>query len=67
MFNKCPGRDGRFAKAETIFCSKCKYAVEIFSDEIKVQCPQCRNLTYKEKLPSCIDWCSAAKECQGIV
>lgn len=65
MFNKCPGQDPRKTKAESITCSVCGYIAEIFSDEIKVQCPKCKNLICKERLPSCVDWCKAAKECIG--
>jgi hypothetical protein len=65
MFNQCPGQDGRKAKVENIICAKCGYAAEIFSDEIKVVCPECKNLICKERLPSCVDWCRAAKECIG--
>ena len=63
--NKCPGQDSRKAQAESITCIKCGYVAEIFSDEIKVKCPNCRNLICKERLPSCVDWCKAAKDCIG--
>lgn len=63
--NKCPGQDSRKAQAESITCGKCGYVAEIFSDEIKVRCPMCKNLICKERLPSCIDWCKAAKDCIG--
>ena len=65
MFNKCPGQNQRKASAEVIICSKCGYMAEIFSDEIKVICPSCKNLICKERLPTCVDWCKAAKECMG--
>jgi len=65
MFNKCPGQDPRKTKVESITCSKCGYIAEIFSDEIKVQCPKCKNLICKERLVSCVDWCKAARECIG--
>jgi hypothetical protein len=65
MFNSCPGQDSRKTKVENIICSKCGYAAEIFSDEIKVVCPGCKNLICKERLPSCVDWCKAARECIG--
>jgi len=65
MFNQCPGQDGRKAVAESIVCAQCGYEAEIFSDEIQVQCPQCKNLICKERLPSCVNWCKAAKECVG--
>ncbi len=65
MFNQCPGQDSRKASAETIICPGCGYAAEIFSDEIKVVCPRCKNLICKERLPTCLDWCQAARECIG--
>jgi HD superfamily phosphohydrolase YqeK len=63
--NKCPGQDSRKAQAESITCINCGYLAEIFSDEIKVKCPKCKHLICKERLPSCVDWCKAAKECIG--
>ena len=46
-------------------CLECGYEEEIFSNETKVKCSQCGNWIYKEKLPSCIDWCAAARQCLG--
>ncbi len=63
--NKCPGQDSRKAEAESITCINCGYVTEIFSDEIKVKCSECKNLIYKQRLPSCLDWCKAAKDCVG--
>ena len=65
MFNQCPGQDSRKAKAESIICTNCGYVAEIFSDEIKVACPRCKNLICRERLPSCVDWCKADRECIG--
>ena len=65
MTNKCPGQDPRNIKAETIECSQCGYEVEIFSDEVKIYCPKCKNLICRERLPSCVDWCKYARECVG--
>ena len=65
MFNQCPGQDSRKANAENIICANCGYVAEIFSDEIKGVCPRCNNLICKERLPSCVDWCKAARECIG--
>ena len=65
MMNKCPGQDSRNIKAETITCSHCGYQVEIFSDEVKVHCPKCKNMICRERLPSCVDWCKFARECVG--
>lgn len=65
MKNKCPGQDDRNIKAEVINCPDCGYRVEIFSDEIKVRCPKCKGLVCRDRLPSCVDWCKAARECIG--
>ena len=65
MNSKCPGQDKRNLKIETATCSNCGYKTEMFSDEIKVYCPKCKELICRERLPSCIDWCKFAKECIG--
>ena len=65
MIDKCPGRDSRNLKIEIIACGNCGYRIEIFSDEIKVKCPKCKTLVCRVRLPSCVDWCSAARECIG--
>ncbi|HTY45409.1 MAG TPA: phosphohydrolase [Patescibacteria group bacterium] len=62
---KCPGRDSRNIKAETLGCPCCGYSVEIFSDETRIRCPSCRGVVSRQALPSCAQWCSAAKECLG--
>lgn len=65
MIFKCPGQDDRNIKAEIIGCPGCGCKIEIFSDEIKVRCPKCNNLVCREELPSCVDWCKAARDCVG--
>lgn len=65
MIPKCPGQDSRNLKIEIIKCPYCQYKVEMFSDEVKVHCPRCKNLVCRERLPSCIDWCKYARECVG--
>lgn len=65
MVFKCPGQDNRNIKACDSKCLFCGYAIEFFSDEMKVRCPECKNLMSRDKLPSCIDWCKSAKECIG--
>lgn len=65
MINKCPGQDDRNIKLDTIRCPDCGYQIEIFSDEMKVRCPKCKNLACRDKLPSCVDWCKSARECIG--
>ena len=65
MSEKCPGQDKRNLKMELIRCAKCGYQAEIFSDEIKVKCPKCKSAVSRQKLPSCLDWCRSARQCQG--
>lgn len=62
---KCPAHNTRNLRAEIHPCPKCGYGVEIFSDEARVKCYQCGEIVYREKTPSCIDWCSAARQCLG--
>jgi len=65
MGYRCPGQLGRDLKVKLQECPNCGYEVEMFSDELKVLCPNCRNPVYQETMPSCIDWCPAAKDCLG--
>lgn len=65
MIFKCPGQDNRDIKAEILKCPSCGWEVEIFADEVKIDCPKCKNLVCRDRLPSCIDWCKFAKECIG--
>jgi len=65
MIPKCPGQDGRDLKVEILTCPNCGYKVEIFSDEIEVKCPKCKVSACRERLPTCVDWCKAARKCIG--
>jgi NADH pyrophosphatase NudC (nudix superfamily) len=65
MYSRCPGQDSRRLRAEIHKCPNCGHEVEIFSDEIKVRCSQCGKNVYREKTPSCIEWCAAARQCLG--
>jgi len=65
MYSRCPGQDSRRLRAEIHKCPNCSHEVEIFSDEIKVRCSQCGKNVYREKTPSCIEWCAAARQCLG--
>lgn len=64
---KCPGNLLSNLKAELFKCPKCFYDVELFSDEISGKCSNCGTKITREKMPSCIDWCPAAKECVGTL
>jgi len=65
MYSKCPGQDSRNLRAALYKCPNCGYEVEIFSDEIKVKCYKCGEYVYRDKIPSCIDWCASARQCLG--
>ena len=62
---KCPGQDMRNLRISVHKCPDCGAEVEIFSDEIRAKCQKCGTKVYREQVPSCIDWCSHAKECIG--
>jgi hypothetical protein len=47
-------------------CPKCGHTVEMFADEEKTDC-KCGNTVFKSKVPTCVEWCSAAEECLGDV
>lgn len=65
MSNGCPGQDSRKLRVALYKCPGCGADVEIFSDEIKVRCQKCRQVVYRDKMPSCIDWCASARQCLG--
>jgi DNA-directed RNA polymerase subunit RPC12/RpoP len=65
MYSKCPGQDMRNLRVSVYKCQNCGHEVEIFSDEMRVKCPKCGEKVYRDKVPSCIDWCAKAKECLG--
>ncbi|MCM8798395.1 MAG: HD domain-containing protein [Candidatus Omnitrophica bacterium] len=67
MVFECPGSQRfRQPQPEEIRCSHCGKELEIWTDEVKVICPNCKNEVLR--LPeeaSCLDWCRYAKECVG--
>lgn len=65
MYSKCPGQDFRNLRVALHKCPNCGAEVEIFSDENKVKCPKCGKYVFREKLPSCIEWCASARQCLG--
>ena len=65
MYTRCPGQDSRNLRAALYKCPKCGAEVEIFSDEIKVKCRECGESVFREKIPSCVEWCAAARQCLG--
>ena len=65
MFSKCPGQDTHKLRVELHKCPKCGAEVEIFSDETRIKCQKCGTMVFREKMPSCIEWCSSARQCLG--
>jgi len=65
VINKCPGQDDRNIKSEILKCPECGHEVEMFSDEVNVRCPKCNNRVCRQRLPSCVNWCKAARQCIG--
>lgn len=65
MSSQCPGQDMRKLRVALYKCQNCGTEVEMFSDELKLKCPKCGEYIYKEKIPSCIDWCASARQCLG--
>lgn len=61
----CPGQGAVSLSAQVYPCPKCQTEVEIFSNEVKVKCYNCGEMVYQDVLPTCIDWCAAARECIG--
>jgi NADH pyrophosphatase NudC (nudix superfamily) len=65
MPGNCPGQDTRNLRISLYKCPTCGYEVEMFSDEVKAKCPNCKTVVYKEEMPSCIEWCASARKCLG--
>ena len=65
MAGRCPGQDGRKLSVSLHKCPNCGAEVEMFSDETRVKCPACKKYVLSEEVPSCIQWCSSARECLG--
>jgi len=65
MYSKCPGQNPRNLRAALYKCPNCGAEVEIFSDEMRVKCDECDEYIYRERIPSCIDWCASARQCLG--
>ena len=65
MTSKCPGQDTRNLRVSLHKCPGCGAEVEIFSDEMKVKCQKCSTVVHRKQIPSCINWCAAARQCLG--
>ena len=67
VFNNCPGSKRiKTPYPEEIKCP-CGEALEIWSDETLTKCKKCKRDVSRDMLPSCLDWCSMAKDCLGDI
>jgi len=67
MFKEsCPGSSEiRAPYPEEIQCFWCDTVNEIWSDEVEADCRKCGKKMTREMRPTCIEWCSAARDCIG--
>jgi HD superfamily phosphodiesterase/predicted RNA-binding Zn-ribbon protein involved in translation (DUF1610 family) len=66
MTFQCPGAlIFREPRPEIIKCPSCAEEVEIWTDEVKIACPNCKETIMREGGASCLDWCKYAEECVG--
>jgi len=66
MIFNCPGAQKfRQPQPEIIKCPSCGEEVEIWTDEVKTTCSNCKNTVTRQGGQSCLDWCKYAKECVG--
>jgi len=52
---------------EEFCCKKCGAKVEIWSDEMTTECPQCGGKVSRVKEASCLDHCPKAEQCLGVM
>jgi DNA-directed RNA polymerase subunit RPC12/RpoP len=65
MVGHCPGQDSRNLRSAYYKCPHCGTVVEIFSDEMRFRCKHCGEYVYRDRTPSCIEWCPSARQCLG--
>lgn len=65
LYKGCPGAKRiKEPYPEEVKCA-CGGVAEIWSDETNAVCKHCGRKITRELLPSCLDWCSLARECIG--
>lgn len=65
MLYKCPGADNvRTPTIKIKKCPQCGGEVELFSIDMKIDCPSCGQTVFNNA-NSCIDYCRYAEECLG--
>ncbi len=63
---ECPGsKNLRQPKPEYVKCASCGQEVEIWTDEVKTACLNCKAVVMRQDQTSCLEWCKYAKECVG--
>lgn len=62
----CPGaKIFKEPKPEEIACPFCSAHLEIWSDEVKARCPNCKKIVSRKQAQNCFQWCKYARECAG--
>jgi rRNA maturation protein Nop10 len=65
MIYQCPGNiNMRTPTIKLKKCPQCGEEVELFSIDMKVDCPACGQPVYNN-INSCIDYCEYAEKCLG--
>jgi hypothetical protein len=65
VLDDCPGAaDLKRPTIKYKTCPKCGEEIELFSDDVKMDCDGCGLTVYNDAL-SCVEWCEYAKECVG--
>ncbi|MFZ5633332.1 MAG: low molecular weight phosphatase family protein [Bacillota bacterium] len=64
MLNRCPGSLAGTPTLKIKKCPECGNEVEVFSNEVKVNCEKCGFAVYND-VESCIQYCKYAKYCVG--
>ena len=67
MLSKCPGSSKfRQPEPEIMSCLICNGELEIWTDEVKADCPHCKITIMREGRVMCLDWCKYARQCIGM-
>ena len=62
----CPGsQQYKQPTPEFYTCPSCHGEIEIWSDEVEVECENCGTPFSRERVQGCIDHCEMARECLG--
>jgi DNA-directed RNA polymerase subunit RPC12/RpoP len=66
--NVCPGAKKIIQPSpEEFHCQKCGTKVEIWSDEMTTECSKCGSQVSRIRVDSCLDWCTSAEQCLGVM